>query len=112
MVSVGHELLGREVACTVSAWASENVSAVVELVEQSGLSLLVDLQAARERVQVEHCVSARASAGRVLPDAQDDLTQFLLSSVTVLACPPTSTPWKLSSVMAILLPMRAAAVLP
>ena len=111
-MSVSDHPLGREVACAVTAWASENVSAVVELVEQSGLSLLVDLQAAWERVQVEHCVSAKAGAGRVLPDTEDNPEPVPVVIQGKVDCPPTRTPWNDSSVMAILLPTRAAPVVP
>ena len=43
VVSVSDHPLGRDVACAVPARAGESESAVVELVQQSRLSLMVDL---------------------------------------------------------------------
>ena len=48
------------------------MDAVVELVLEGRLSLLVNGQTARERVQVQDCVSAGSGRRGVLPDAQDD----------------------------------------
>ena len=72
VVSEGHETLGRQVASAVPPRRSESVGPVEELVGQSRLSLVVDLQARGERVRVENRVGTDSCRRGVLPDPEDN----------------------------------------
>ena len=111
-MSVSNHPLRRDVACAVTAGASESEGAVVELVQQSRLCLMVDLQTAREGVEVQHCVGACTSAGRVLPDTEHNPEPVPVVINGQVRLASDETPWNDSSVMAILLPTRAVAVEP
>ena len=89
MVSVGHESLRGQVASAVLPWRSQCEGPVEELVGQSRLSLVVDLQARRERVRVENRVVLTPVDEGFFQIPRTILTQFLLSSMARLACPPT-----------------------
>ena len=112
MVSVGHESLRGQVASAVLPWRSQCEGPVEELVGQSRLSLVVDLQARRERVRVENRVGTESCRRGVLPDPEDYPDPVPVVIKGKVGLPSDETPWNDSSVMAILLPTRAAEVEP